>query len=63
MKVKIFQTRSQPSSNREQLETEINEWLEKEKPDVINILQSDTRSAFENGGHSRIYLTITFLYR
>jgi hypothetical protein len=57
MKVKIFETTlSKRKANS--LEETINEWLELEKPKIIQVLQTDTRSSKQ----SDFYLTITFLY-
>lgn len=60
MKVKIFQTNT-TESRMPQLELKINEWLENEKPKIIQILQTDTRAS-TGMRVSDYYLTITFLY-
>ena len=61
MKVKIFET---TLSNRraKNVEDSINEWLENEKPKIIQVLQSDSRGQKPHGGTSDFYLTFTFLY-
>jgi hypothetical protein len=61
MKVKIFET-NYGNRSAKSLEVSINEWLESEKPSIIQVLQSDTRGAKPSGGLSDFYLTITFLY-
>ncbi len=62
MKIKIFQT-GYGHKTAEGMEARINEWLENEKPKIIQVLQSDTRAPKPGGvGVSDYYLTITFLY-
>jgi hypothetical protein len=62
MKIKIFETNFD-NRRAKTLEESINEWLELEKPKVIQVLQTDTRSPKPGGvGISDFYLTITFLY-
>jgi len=61
MKIKIFET-TLDTRRANHLEERINEWLELEKPKVIQVLQSDTRQPKPGGGTSDFYLTITFLY-
>jgi hypothetical protein len=61
MKVKIFET-TLSDRKAKYIEEIINEWLENEKPSIIQVLQTDTRGPKPGGGISDFYLTITFLY-
>ncbi len=61
MKIKIFETKYS-IRNAKYLEEEINEWLELEKPNIVQVLQTDTRSPKPGGGNSDFFLTITFLF-
>ena len=61
MKLKIFETKY-PITNSKQLESQINDWLDLEKPKIVQVLQTDSRNSNVSTTNKYNFLTITFLY-
>ena len=61
MKLKIFETKI-PLTNSKQLESQINDWLDLEKPKIVQVLQTDSRNFNIGTNVKHYFLTITFLY-
>ncbi len=61
MKLKIFETKY-PLTKSKELESQINDWLDLEKPKVVQVLQTDSRNSDNGTAVKYNFLTITFLY-
>ena len=61
MKLKIFETKY-PLTNSKELESQINDWLDLEKPKIVQVLQTDSRNSNIGTTVKHNFLTITFLY-